>query len=208
MLACLLGGAIYCGMITAQVPPPQPAWKCPDNLVNNGGFAWMKLPDFWIPVGENGSNEPPGFTGGWVDRVDLATGNVKRLYDSCDGERFVGPNDIVFDDHGGFWFTDFGKVRTRTMDRGSLLFVLAGGGRRDMPSFKDSGEATYQGEVFAGSDRVDIACDRFVSPFRVAEAVAETEQRLGPPPVVAAITDQQAFGVDEIACLRMCTQNR
>ena len=29
-------------------------------VVNNGGFAWMKLPDFWIPVGENGSNEPSG----------------------------------------------------------------------------------------------------------------------------------------------------
>ena len=42
------------------------------------------------------------------------------------------------------------RVPDDTMDRGSLLFVLAGGGRRDMPSFKDSGEATYQGEVFAG----------------------------------------------------------
>ena len=96
-------------------------------VVNNGGFSWMKLPDFWIPVGENGSNEPPGFTGGWVDRVDLSTGEITRLYDECDGERFVGPNDIVFDADGGFWFTDFGKVRARTMDRGSLLYAAADG---------------------------------------------------------------------------------
>src|SRR5215212_9313767 len=61
-------------------------------VVNNGGFAWMK---------------PPEFSGGWVDRVDLDTGEVTRLYDTCDGERFVGPNDIVFDAEGGFWFTDF-----------------------------------------------------------------------------------------------------
>jgi gluconolactonase len=91
-------------------------------VVNNGGFAWMQLPDFWIPVGPDGGNEPEGFTGGWVDRVDLGTGEVRRLYNECDGVPFAGPNDIVFDREGGFWFTDFGKVRARTMDRGSLLY--------------------------------------------------------------------------------------
>ena len=96
-------------------------------VVNNGGFAWMKLPDFWIPVGEDGGNEPPGFAGGWIDRVDLDTGEVRRLYSECDGVPFAGPNDIVFDRHGGFWFTDFGKVRPRTMDRGSLLYAQADG---------------------------------------------------------------------------------
>lgn len=96
-------------------------------VVNNGGFAWRNLGGFWIPLGEDGTNAPDDFSGGWIDRVDLATGSVQRLYDSCDGERFVGPNDIVFDDHGGFWFTDFGKLRRRTMDRGSLLYAAADG---------------------------------------------------------------------------------
>lgn len=38
VLAALLGAAIYGGTLTAQVPPPQPPWKCPGNVVNNGGF--------------------------------------------------------------------------------------------------------------------------------------------------------------------------
>ena len=96
-------------------------------VVNNGGFAWMQMQDFWIPIGADGGNEPPGFKGGWVDRVELDTGKVTRLYDSCDGQPFVGPNDIVFDSHGGFWFTDFGKVRARTMDRGSLMYATPDG---------------------------------------------------------------------------------
>jgi gluconolactonase len=32
-----------------------------------------------------------------------------------------GPNDLVFDKHGGLWFTDLGKRRARDMDLGRLL---------------------------------------------------------------------------------------
>jgi uncharacterized Zn-binding protein involved in type VI secretion len=35
--------------------------------------------------------------------------------------------------------------------RGSLIFALDGGGSRSMTSFSDTGDATYRGEVFAGS---------------------------------------------------------
>ncbi len=38
-----------------------------------------------------------------------------------------GPNDIVFDDQGGFYFTDLGKVRPREMDRGALYYAKADG---------------------------------------------------------------------------------
>jgi sugar lactone lactonase YvrE len=41
--------------------------------------------------------------------VNLATGHVSTLYDSFEGEPLKGPNDIVFDAHGGFWFTDHGQ---------------------------------------------------------------------------------------------------
>ena len=36
-------------------------------------------------------------------------------------------------------------------NRGNLTFVEKSGSSRSMPSFKDTGDATYQGEVFAGS---------------------------------------------------------
>jgi gluconolactonase len=97
-------------------------------VVNNGGFLWSKLGDMEIPFElSTMSNQPPDFAGGWVDRVDLATGEHTVLYRECDGLTFLGPNDIVFDAHGGFWFTDFGKTRPRDADRGSLYYATADG---------------------------------------------------------------------------------
>jgi gluconolactonase len=43
-----------------------------------------------------------------VQRVDPTTGEVSVLYAECGGKPLVGPNDIVFDERGNFWFTDFG----------------------------------------------------------------------------------------------------
>jgi gluconolactonase len=97
-------------------------------VVNNGGFLWSKLGDLEIPFDlETMSNQPPDFAGGWVERVDLDTGEHTVLYRECDGDRFCGPNDLVFDTDGGFWFTDHGKMRARDADRGSLFYARADG---------------------------------------------------------------------------------
>jgi gluconolactonase len=96
-------------------------------VVNNGGFSWSERHGLIIPVDEAGCNRPPDYTGGWVDRVDLTTGEVTRLLEDIDGEPFLGPNDIVFDQHGGFWFTDFGKMGPRSMDRGAIYYANADG---------------------------------------------------------------------------------
>ena len=96
-------------------------------VVNNGGFPWSERSGLLIPVDENGSTRPPNFEGGWVDRIDPETGDIDRLFDGLDGERFLGPNDIVFDQSGGFWFTDLGKSDARSMDRGSLFYARPDG---------------------------------------------------------------------------------
>jgi gluconolactonase len=98
-------------------------------VVNNGGFTWGEINGLTVPVGPGGGNEPEGFGGGWVDRVDLESGRVDRILDSCDGQPFCGPNDIVFDAHGGMWFTDFGKTRARSMDLGALYYSAADGSK-------------------------------------------------------------------------------
>jgi len=92
-------------------------------VVNNGGFPWSERSGVIIPIDETGGNKPEGFTGGWVDRIDAATGEITRLFDNLDGKRFLGPNDIVFDDEGGFWFTDLGKMGPNWMDRGGLYYA-------------------------------------------------------------------------------------
>ena len=98
-----------------------PDGKC--YVCNNGGFAWLTL--------EDGFLRPHGiaedYTGGSIQRVDLATGAVETLYTDCDGARLRGPNDIVFDRDGGFWFTDYGKAYDRLLDRGALFYARTDG---------------------------------------------------------------------------------
>ena len=62
-----------------------------------------------------------------IQRVDLNTGAVSTLYAECDGRPLRGPNDIVFDDKGGFYFTDLGKTRAHDVDRGGIYYALADG---------------------------------------------------------------------------------
>ena len=40
-----------------------------------------------------------------------------------------GPNDLVFDRQGGFYFSDLGKVRAREMDRGAVYYAMADGSK-------------------------------------------------------------------------------
>ena len=97
-------------------------------LCNNGGFAWSEVSGMRIPIDlETGTNEPPGFEGGSIQRVDLDSGAVETLYEGCDGRRFRGPNDLVFDAEGGMWFTDFGKFRRWDMDRGGIYYAQPDG---------------------------------------------------------------------------------
>jgi len=61
--------------------------------------------------------------------LDAKTSAVSRLYDGCGEHKLRGPNDIVFDAHGGFYFTDLGKSRQRDMDHGGVYYALADGSR-------------------------------------------------------------------------------
>ncbi|MCJ2187609.1 SMP-30/gluconolactonase/LRE family protein [Novosphingobium beihaiensis] len=64
---------------------------------------------------------------GRIERVDLATGKSERLYDSCDGLPLSAPDDLVFDGHGGFWFTDLGKDFARHREYGGLYYAKPDG---------------------------------------------------------------------------------
>jgi len=92
-------------------------------LCNNGGFTWSgDEAGLMIPGGA-----PSDYGGGRIERIDVATGRVERLYDTVEGYPLSGPNDIVFDDTGGFWFTDLGKHHARSTDTGGLYYGRADG---------------------------------------------------------------------------------
>ena len=72
------------------------------------------------------------YSGGRIERVDLATGRFERVCDTVGGLGLRGPNDIVFDTHGGFYFTDLGKVRDTEMDMGGIYYGRADGNAVDV----------------------------------------------------------------------------
>ncbi len=83
-------------------------------------------PDGALYVCNNGGPDAE-YQGGRIERVDLDTGKVEVLYDACDGRRLAGPNDLVFDADGGFWFTDTGKFLADVRHYGGLFHAHADG---------------------------------------------------------------------------------
>ncbi len=97
----------------------------PDGRVyvcNNGGFEWDRDAPILRPTVQS-----EDYAGGSIQVVDVATGAVETLYTHCGDEPLRGPNDLVFDAHGGFYFTDLGKRRARDMDRGAVYYARADG---------------------------------------------------------------------------------
>ena len=91
-------------------------------ICNNGGFAWHEDEDGLRPAGM-----PDDFSGGRIERIDLSTGAVECIYDQSPGGPLIGPNDLVFDAHGGIWFTDAGKARHREIFRGGAYYAKVDG---------------------------------------------------------------------------------
>jgi gluconolactonase len=118
-------GTISC--ISAQGGGPNGLALGPDGkmyVCNNGGFKWTP------PGSERGLlpiAQADDYSGGRIERLDIATGTVEVLYTKTENGPLKGPNDIVFDDQGGFYFTDLGKGRAREIDRGGVYYAKADG---------------------------------------------------------------------------------
>ncbi len=98
-----------------------PDGKC--YVCNNGGFEFIQDPDHGLrPVVEAWD-----YSGGRIERIDLETGAVEVLYRGTPEVQLRGPNDIVFDAEGGFYFTDLGKRRQRELDYGAVFYARADG---------------------------------------------------------------------------------
>jgi gluconolactonase len=107
---------------------------------NNGGFEYVEANGMLVPHGI-----ARDYSGGRIERIDIATGAVETLYKDGDfGCPLRGPNDIVFDRHGGFWFTDHGKVdyERRCHDIVGIFYAKADGSHLEeviFPSFNPNG---------------------------------------------------------------------
>ena len=137
---------------------PNGAAVGPDGAIyvcNNGGFEWSEVMGFLLP-----GNQPADYSGGRIERVDPQTGQVSVLYTECNGNPLRGPNDLVFDADGGFWFTDHGKHRPRENDRGGIYYAQPDGSSIvevvhpvDFPNgigLSPDGQTLYYAETFTG----------------------------------------------------------
>lgn len=134
----------------AAIGPDGKVWIC-----NNGGFEWHERNGLTLP-----GDQPADYRGGSIQRVDLGTGEVETVYESVGGHRLRGPNDLVFDHAGGFWFTDHGKNRERERDRGGLYYASADGDRIEEVVFpllapngvglSPAGDRLYVAETYEG----------------------------------------------------------
>ncbi len=93
-------------------------------VCNNGGMGFMRDGDRILP-----GLASPDYAGGWIDAVDLHTAEVEHMYTVCGTHQIRGPNDLVFDADGGFWFTDLGKTfkGAAQRDRGAVYYARPDG---------------------------------------------------------------------------------
>jgi gluconolactonase len=100
----------------------------PDGAVyicNNGGSFTFRTENnisTVVPV-------PATHQGGSIQRLDLNTREITTLYTQAGGRRLESPNDLVFDRHGGFWFTDYGCLTPIGRNYGSICYALPDGSR-------------------------------------------------------------------------------
>ena len=93
-------------------------------MCNNGGaFTPLEINGLTLP----GEFDESKYVGGRIQKVDIQTGATTDLYTHCGDIALRAPNDIVFDAHGGFWFTDHGIRDHRTADRTGIYYAKADG---------------------------------------------------------------------------------
>ncbi|HEX8512374.1 MAG TPA: SMP-30/gluconolactonase/LRE family protein [Allosphingosinicella sp.] len=88
---------------------------------NGGAFSWHEEMGLTIP-----GPTPPGHEGGSIRRLELASGRLETVFESIDGRRLIGPNDLVFDLQGGLWFTDHGCTTGDGRRYGALCYAARG----------------------------------------------------------------------------------
>lgn len=138
----MAAGSVVLGEIAGgAVTRVEPDGTCTEIGKAGGGPNGLALgPDGALYVCNNGGNEyaeggflstgpSRDYAGGYIQRIDLMTGETRLLYTHCGAHKLSAPNDIVFDRTGGFYFTDLGKRRARDRDHGGVYYALPDGSK-------------------------------------------------------------------------------
>ena len=149
-------------------------------LCNNGGMHFHVRDGMHLP-----GHAPEDAPTGWIEAVDLQTGAIEILYRECNGQPLRAPNDLVFDADGGMWFTDHGKSREHSRDKGGIYYAKADGSYiKQLVRYMDGpngiglspdGKTLYQGALIVTHR------DRVCGPSGRREAAGDVVHRQGVP---------------------------
>jgi gluconolactonase len=144
-------------------------------ITNNGGFEYHDMGGLTIP-----GNAAADYDTGRIERVDLATGKVERLYDKIGAHKLSGPNDLVFDKAGGLWFSDLGKIYDRSLDRGGLYYCRPDGSILKEAAYGGTG---LNGVGLSPDEKVVYAAETDTGKLWAFDITGEGE--VAPPPLGA-----------------------
>jgi gluconolactonase len=132
VLTDIRGGRVVRVAADGHVATLSPAGGGPNGLAvgpdgalyccNNGGGSYRS--GSFMSIGP-----APDYAGGSIQRIDAKTGASSVLYTHCGEHKLSAPNDLVFDRHGGFYFTDLGKRYARQRDHGGVYYAMPDGSR-------------------------------------------------------------------------------
>jgi gluconolactonase len=95
----------------------------PDGAVyvcNDGGMEFLAIGAVTVPT-----FMPPDYKGGSIQHV--ADSGVQEVYGPSKGNSLRSPDDLVFDETGNFWFTDWGKATPTSRDITGVYYAAADG---------------------------------------------------------------------------------
>lgn len=161
----------------------------PDGAVyvcNNGGLTWRR-DESGRPVYIGAI--PVDYDGGRIERVDLVTGRHERVHSRCGDTPLRGPNDLVFDRTGGFWFTDSGKSDGHRRDHSALYYARPDGSEITCAA---AGALSFNGVGLSPDERTLYVADTLSArlwayALSAPGVIARPEGRLNPARLLATV---------------------
>ena len=130
-------------------------------VCNNGGFNWIERPDGRLFPG----TQPAHYKTGSIQVVDPESGKFETMYDSCDGRKLNGPNDLVFAADGRLLFTDPGTYNPTSPDPSYIYAIEPNGSVRlavgfERPTFPNGLAVEADGSIVWAESYTGHVCRR------------------------------------------------